>query len=531
MRYSALVLHVGEWKTWFALRSFFRHTLLAHTSDRRRPEIMKTRSIEYNVFMNMVLTSSKLIFPLLTVPYAARVLSTYGTGAVAFAQSVASYFGLAAVLGMTNYGITTCAKVRDNPAELSATVRELMSILAVSTILSTVVYLCSCLTVPRLVENRSLFLLFGCTILLTSMGVEWLYQALEQYTYITIRSIVFKFLGLALMFLLVRERSDYFAYGVIVIISGYLSNVLNMVRLRRYISTPPERRINPRSHLAPMAWYSIAAVSSGMYTQADIVLLGFLGTTDMVGLYQLVSKIKSLAVTAMNSVGNVLLPRLSYYTSKDRETDANRLIGKNVNFVVIVASAWIAFCLLCAKPVILILGGSDFSEAAVPLVLASPSVAFSALNIAFAGYLMSHSREREWAIINVTGLILAAIYNSVLIPRFGVQGSAVGVTLTELSVLILRASRCKGLVKEVWRQTEVHKVLLSICLAYAVSLLASMLFSEMGPIQQTLVQGAVLCITYILALLLLKEKFVMSYYLRVAGKRHAHSTHERGSVK
>mgnify|MGYP007042469860 CR=1 FL=1 len=52
----------------------------------------RIRSVKFNVLMNMILTSSSLLFPLITVPYVSRVLSTYGTGAVAFAQSVVTYF-------------------------------------------------------------------------------------------------------------------------------------------------------------------------------------------------------------------------------------------------------------------------------------------------------------------------------------------------------------------------------------------------------------------------------------------------------
>ena len=479
---------------------------------------VKTHSIGFNVLMNMVLTSSKFIFPLITVPYVSRVLSTYGTGAVAFAQSVANYFSLAAVLGMTNYGITTCAKVRDDPAELSATVRELMTILAVSTTLSLVCYVGACLWVPRLQENRGLFLLFGSAVLLTAMGVEWLYQALEQYAYITVRSIVFKFLGLLLMFALVRTRDDYFLYGVCVIVSGYLSNVLNMVCMRRFVAAAPSRRLDPRRHLRPMLWYSIAAVSSGMYTQVDIVLLGFMGTTGMVGLYQLVSKVRTLAITVMNSVGNVLLPRLSYYASQDRGSDVARLIGKNASFVVVASTAWVCFCGLCSRQVIGILGGADFADAAVPLVLASPSVAFSALNIALAGYLMANGREREWSVINVIGLCLAAAYDALLIPALGVRGAAVGVTLTELSVLVMRSSRCRELVAGVVRDVEIHKVLLAAAAGVAAGFSAGRFTAGASDVVSLVVVTAAFGACYLAALLAVRDGFVIEMCGRLAGR-------------
>lgn len=101
----------------------------------------KIRSVKFNVLMNMLLTSSQMLFPLITLPYVSRVLSTYGTGAVAFAQSVLTYFSLVALMGMQTYGVKACAAVRDKPDELSQTVKELLVILLISTSVVFVIYI------------------------------------------------------------------------------------------------------------------------------------------------------------------------------------------------------------------------------------------------------------------------------------------------------------------------------------------------------------------------------------------------------
>lgn len=92
------------------------------------------------------------------------------------------------------------------------------------------------------------------------------------------------------MFAFVRQRGDYVIYGLIVVVAGYGSNVLNLLRLRRFVDFRNCGHLNISRHFKPMLWFTIASISSGMYIQVDIVMLGFLGTTDMVGLYQLVSK-------------------------------------------------------------------------------------------------------------------------------------------------------------------------------------------------------------------------------------------------
>ena len=82
----------------------------------------KIHSVKYNFIMNAILTVSSFIFPLITFPYATRVLGVDFYGNVSFGQSVLSYFILISSLGIPTYGIRACAKVRDDDVKLSQTV-------------------------------------------------------------------------------------------------------------------------------------------------------------------------------------------------------------------------------------------------------------------------------------------------------------------------------------------------------------------------------------------------------------------------
>ena len=178
---------------------------------------MKQKSLKLNVIMNMILTMSSFIFPLITFPYVSRILLPEGTGKVSFATSLISYFSMFAQLGIPMYGIRACAKVRDNRQELTRTAQELLIINLIMSVISYVVLFIAIAFVPRLQSERALYVIVSFTIILTSIGMEWLYKALEQYTYITVRSLVFKVIALAAMLGLVHEKSDYVIYGAITI--------------------------------------------------------------------------------------------------------------------------------------------------------------------------------------------------------------------------------------------------------------------------------------------------------------------------
>ena len=78
---------------------------------------------------------------------------------------------------------------------------------------------------PRLQTERPLFLIMSTTLLFNAVGLDWLYRGLEKYTYITVRSILFKFIALLAMFALIHQKSDYVIYGGISIFAASASNI------------------------------------------------------------------------------------------------------------------------------------------------------------------------------------------------------------------------------------------------------------------------------------------------------------------
>ncbi len=476
----------------------------------------KVHSVKFNVLMNMIITSSSLIFPLITIPYASRVLGAGGMGAVAFAQSISSYFSLVAILGVTYYGVKVCAEVRTDKLALSKVVKEILVILLCSTLVVYAVYTVCIFTVPRFMDEKALFLEFGLTIWLTSFGMEWFYQALEQYSYITIRSVVFKLIALVLMFILVRNQNDYVLYGFTVIFAGCASNILNILRIRKLVDFSTKQKLEIKRHFKPMVWYTAASIASGMYIQVDIVLLGFLGTNTQVGLYQLVSKIKSVLVTAVNSVGNVMLPRLSYYKSHNQKDKNDDLIAKNLNFVMVMGFAIIALLAICAKPIVLIMGGSGFLGSIPPLRIVGGAVLFSAMNIVLANHLMSENKEKAWAIVNVIGLVLAVICNFFLIRAWGIAGAATSIVICEGSMFAMRAYVCRSLLSRIRKRLNVFKILGAAIVAsaatYPLTFISTNVFVEL------VLEVGMFGIVYLAVLMVTKESFTYGMSRQMIGK-------------
>ena len=196
---------------------------------------MKGKSLKLNFVMNAILTMSSIIFPLITFRYVSNILLPDGTGKVSFAISLITYFNMFAQLGIPIYGIRICAMVRDNKEELTRTAHELLVLNFIVGAVSYFVLLLAILFVPKLQEDRALYIIVSSTIFLSAIGMEWLYKALEQYTYIAIRSIIFKLIAMVGMFLLIHQKSDYVVYGGITVFASSAANIINLFHARKYI--------------------------------------------------------------------------------------------------------------------------------------------------------------------------------------------------------------------------------------------------------------------------------------------------------
>ena len=246
----------------------------------------KQKSVKVNMIMNALLSMSAFLFPLITFPYVSRILLPIGTGKVGFATSVVTYFAMFAQLGIPTYGVKECAKVRDDKEALSRVVHELVAINLIMSAIVYTVFAVALITVSKFRQERELLLIISATILLNAIGVEWLYKALEQYSYITIRSLIFKLIAVCGMFFLVREKSDYVQYGFLTIFASSASNVLNFINLRKYIYFKPVGKYNLRRHIKMILVFFSMSVATTIYTNLDNVMLGFMKTNEDVGYYE-----------------------------------------------------------------------------------------------------------------------------------------------------------------------------------------------------------------------------------------------------
>ena len=464
-------------------------------------------SLKLNFVMNAILTMSSFIFPLISYPYVSRILLPEGTGKVSFATSLIAYFIMFAQLGIPTYGVRACSRVRDDRQALTRTAQELLIINLIMTALSYTALFLALLFVPRLRAERTLYLLVSLSMIFNTIGMEWLYKALEQYTYITVRSIVFKIVALIAMFVLIHSREDYVIYGGITILASSASGICNFVHARRFISLRPVGGYRFRPHLKAVAVFFAMACASTVYTNLDTVMLGFMTSDETVGYYNAAVRIKSILVSIVTSLGAVLLPRASYYVERGEMDRFRQITRKALNFVFLAAVPMMIYFMVFARQGIFLLSGENYAGAVRPMQWIMPTLLFIGLsNVLGIQILVPLNREKVvlWSII--AGAAVDVVLNVALIPQYGASGAAAATSVAELVVLAVQFFVLGKEATGAFAAVSFGKLLPALAVGIAAA--SWVLLMQWGSFVTLLLSGILFFGSYLAMLLALKEEMV-----------------------
>ena len=477
----------------------------------------KEPSVKLNMIMNAILTMSSFLFPLITFPYISRVILPAGTGKITFATSVVTYFSMFAQLGIPTYGVKACARVRDDKVELSRVTHEILFINIITCVISYVALFVSIPFVPKFRQEKALLVIISSTILLTAIGVEWLYKALEQYTYITVRSIIFKFIALIAMFVLIHKESDYVIYGALTIFAAVASNLLNFINLRKLIILKPVGGYNLRRHMKMILIYFAMSVATTIYTNMDNVMLGFMKTNEDVGYYSAAVKIKNLTVSVVTSASTVLLPRASYYVDNGRMEKFRSIVKKTMNCILLMAIPMAVYFILFAREGILLLSGKAFEGAIVPMQIIMPTLIFMGItNVLGIQTMIPLGMERQVLYSEIAGAIVDLIINIILIPRMASSGAAIGTLAAEIVVFIWQYMTLKYTAKSMFTDVRWGLLAMAVILG-SVSCIWVKLF-KLSSFIALVISAMIFFGIYGIVLLLGKEQLVTEIWGQIFNK-------------
>ena len=398
-----------------------------------------SQSIKKNYFFNLISTLAGILFPLVTFPYASRIMEADGIGQVGFYNSIINYISLFTSLGIPIYAIREIARVRDNEEEMNKTVVEIVLLHSFLTFIGYIIVAVLCATVEKIAINIPMFLVLSSAIFFNAIGCEWFYKGIEDFEYITIRGLVVRIVSTISLFVFVHTKADLIIYAGLTVFGTIGNNIFNFLRLRKHISISRLRLqdLYISRHLIPAFRIFALNLVISLYVNLDTVMIGFFKDNTSVGYYEGATKLTKLLLGVVQALQTAMIPRFSYLAKPETMKEFDALCQKVVDFVVTISIPFAIGLYVLSPTLIHLFCGPSYEPAVLTLEIISPII----ILISLSGipcfqilYPLGHENIAIWS--TITGALINLMICIILIPIYSYNGAAIATVVGEMTVTI-----------------------------------------------------------------------------------------------
>lgn len=392
-------------------------------------------TIKKNVIYSSILTVSGYLFPLLTFPYVTRVLGVNNIGICNFVDSIIQYFIFFSMMGISTIGIREIARTKKNKQELSDTFNSLLTLNLLATILAIIILFLCIFFIPQFQEHKSMFYIGSAKVIANTLLVEWLFKGLEDFKYITARSIIIRAIYVVFVFVFVRNQNDYILYFFLTSFMVVVNAVVNLWYSRKFVRFSLNN-INLKPFIKPFFVLGAYMLLTSLYTTFNVAFLGFVHDTVEVGYYTTATKLFTLIMSFYTAFTGVMIPRMSALLNEGNIKEFKRLTNKSIELLFAFVIPIIIVAEICAPFIIYFVAGAGYEGAILPMRIIMPLMLITGLEQILVLQMLSPLKKDTAILRNSTiGAIVALLCNILIVPIYASVGTAFVWIMSEVAVM------------------------------------------------------------------------------------------------
>lgn len=433
-------------------------------------------SIKKNFMYQTLYEVLIIVMPLITSPYISRVLGAEAIGVYSYTYSIAYYFVLFAMLGLSNYGNRLISSVRDDRKLMD---REFTSLLYIHGIIAVIIfgiYLLYCIVLVH-EEERIYALIQSLFVASAIFDINWFFFGLEEFRLSVTRNTIIKLISFICIFVFVKEKTDLYIYCLIMAMGIFASQIAVWPFLKRRVSFVRVEKRDLVKHIKPLLILFIPVLAISVYKIMDKVMLGQMDTRRSLGYYENAEKIVSVFTTAVSAFGTVMMPRMNNLFSKGISETGNIYLQQSMKWILVVTYAVACGTVGIAPDFVVFFWGNDFLESASilsVLVCSLPFVAFA--SVIRMQYLIPKHMDKDYIISVSGGAIVNLLINLLLIPQYAGIGASIGTICAEAFVCLYQTWRVNKEVRAMSKLIESIPLLLgAMLMCYVVRYIGRMI--------------------------------------------------------
>ena len=394
-------------------------------------------SLKGNFIYSTILTFSTYLVPLMVFPYISRILGVDSIGAIDTIDNIIDYCILFSMMGMSTLGIREIAKYKNDKNRLQETFNNLFWLNVISTIVVFFFLIVTTICIPTL-QQRIVLLTIGSFKLFANLfWIEWFYRGLEDFKYITIRSVIVRLLFIVSVFVFIKEKSDFTLYYILFVSIVIINAICNWTYKRNKVYLR-FKHIALKAYAKPFIILGVFAMLSAIYTKLSIPVLSFTCGDTEAGYYATATRMYQVVIALISSLISVLIPRMSVLIRESNYTEISHLFELAFKMLFFISLPIIWYVEFLAPDIIAIFAGNEFVQAAIPMrIVIFLVLIIGSEQIYIMQLLIPLNKDKIVAVAGLCGVITWAILSTILVPLLHGIGTSIVWIATESVVLLI----------------------------------------------------------------------------------------------
>lgn len=382
------------------------------------------RRVAGNFIWLSALQIANYIFPLITMPYLAKVIGVDGFGKIGLAAAIMVWIQAIADWGFNMTATRDVAQNKDNKEVVSHILSNVLWARFILMICSFVILVVLVLIIPRFREEWMVILATFLMIPGHILFADWFFVAIEKMKYITILNVLMKLIFTVAIFVFIKQPEDYIlqplftSFGYVV--SGTIALYYIIYKWGYGVYKPNIKETFTTIKNSTDVF--INQLMPNLYNSFSTMLLGIFGGGYAVGILDGGSKFIRIGIQLQMTLSRTFFPFLS------RNIEKHQLF-KRIN----ISISFIACLLLfCGAPLLVnIMLSPEFYSSISVIRIKAIGLFFNCIcSIYGTNYLIIKHKERTVRKITVYCSIAGFIMSWPLVYFYSYIGASLTVTLS-----------------------------------------------------------------------------------------------------
>lgn len=379
-----------------------------------------------NIVSNFIIQIVKIIIGFITSILIARGLGAYGKGYIAYILLIFGLLGGYGHLGINN--ATTYFQKRSKYNEKIIYNTNMTYLLIIWIIIAIIITMLKLFNV-FLVDYNMFFIVFGLIFVLLTfimtctnafyIGNEKIYEANK---YILVSSIIY---SLIIVLLYIIKSLDIYSFFALQIFVPLFNSVMLIKKSNLEFKFSIKWKLLKEEFKYGIIIYFSALFIFLNYRIDQIMIKSMLGNIDL-GIYSIGVTLAELLFLVPDSVTTALVGRLY---NVDNTSDKRKITATTTKYTFYTSLILCIIGILMTPLIPVVYGGQYYKSMYVTIIL-FVGIIFASIGRVSYSYFFTEGRPKVHLVITFITLIINIMFNFMLIPKIGINGSATASTIS-----------------------------------------------------------------------------------------------------